>query len=153
MAIPCFMYAGTFGTLKWPPSGNHGLRFTYSSRIIVVVGVFCLLQDSSRISSPWVSTGINPTVAYFALQLALNITVTALIVLRLLFIRSRTTRLLGVEFASHYTSVVAMVVESAALYTTFILLFLVPFIVNDPIQNVFVQVLGPMQVWFQNLQD
>jgi len=39
-----------------------------------------------------------------------------------------------------------MIVESAAVYTAFSLLFLVPFAVNDPISYTFLQVLGEAQL-------
>lgn len=48
---------------------------------------------------------------------------------------------MGGANASQYTSIVAMIVESELLYTAYLILFIVPFIRNDSLVNVFVQ--GP----------
>ncbi|KAH0825752.1 hypothetical protein J3R83DRAFT_8985 [Lanmaoa asiatica] len=44
------------------------------------------------------------------------------------------------------TTVVAMLVESAAVYATFSLLFLIPFAMNNPVSYTFIQVLGEAQL-------
>lgn len=57
--------------------------------------------------------------AYSCLTLALNIVVTAMISLRLLFYRYRMRRITGEVEGSKYAGVVAMLVESAALVVVF----------------------------------
>jgi len=54
--------------------------------------------------------------------------------------------LLGPGHAAECTTFVAMVIESAAVYTTFALLFLIPFLVNNPVSYTFLQVIGEAQV-------
>lgn len=55
-------------------------------------------------------------------------------------------RLLGPGHATECTTVVAVLVESAAVYATFSLLFLIPFALNNPVSYAFLQVLGEAQV-------
>lgn len=80
------------------------------------------------------------------MTLALNIIVTLLIVGRILFHRRRVNLLLGAEHVAHYTNIVAILVESASLYSAFSILFLVPFALNNPLSQVFLQTMGQVQV-------
>lgn len=107
-------------------------------------GVLWLTQISA--TSPWVAGSINFTAPYFWLSLALNMTMTIAICARLLFFRTRVRKVLGHNHGSDYTSIAAMVVESAAIYSAFSLCFLIPFALNHPIQNTFIQMLGEVQV-------
>lgn len=114
----------------------------------VVLGIFFLLQVSSLSSSPYFNAGhpINWTSPYFFVSLAINIVVTLLIVIRLLLYRRTMVRLLGPGHATECTTVVAMLVESAAVYATFSLLFLIPFTMQNVVSYTFLQVLGEAQV-------
>lgn len=69
-----------------------------------------------------------------------------LIVARLMLYRRTVVNLLGSGHATECTTVVAVLVESAAVYATFSLLFLIPFAINHPISYTFLQVLGEAQV-------
>lgn len=89
---------------------------------------------------------MNFTLPYFCVSLALNFIATIAIVCRLMYYRRRISSTLGTAYGVHYTTIAAIVVESAALYSTSSVLFLVPFILNHPIQNIFVQLLSPLQV-------
>ena len=80
------------------------------------------------------------------MSLSLNISMTIAICARLLFYRRRITRVLGPNHGTQYTSVAAMIVESSFLYSAFALLFLIPFALNNPIQNAFIQLMGEIQV-------
>lgn len=83
---------------------------------------------------------------YLIVSLALNVLVTVAIVLRLLVYRHRISQALGPNHGSQYTSIVAMLVESASLYSLFSLLLVIPFAIDNPIQNVSLQMLGEIQV-------
>ncbi|KAF8966599.1 hypothetical protein BDZ97DRAFT_1807052, partial [Flammula alnicola] len=90
------------------------------------LGIAWLVQVSAPTSSPWSpSKGINVTLPYFWLSLALNITMTLAICARLCMFRWRIF---------------------CAYLLVFALCFLVPFSVNHPIQYVFLQVLGEAQI-------
>ncbi|KAG1901993.1 uncharacterized protein F5891DRAFT_1187022 [Suillus fuscotomentosus] len=122
MLFPCLMFAGS-----------------------IAMGIMWLLQLSS--SSPFfTSTNINYTVPYLSLSLALNIIITIAIVLRLLTYRHRITKALGSRFGAQYTSIAAMIVESAALYSTFSLALLILFLLNNPISAAFIELLPQIQV-------
>ncbi|KAH9474307.1 hypothetical protein JR316_0012765 [Psilocybe cubensis] len=111
------------------------------------MGVMWLLQVSASQSSPWLTNGkVNFTPPYYWLSLALNMTMTVAIVIRLLFFRWRISKVMGRKFGSQYVGVAAMLVESALLYSSFALLFLVPFALNHPLANLFIQVLAEVQI-------
>ncbi|KAF8193015.1 hypothetical protein BJ912DRAFT_253649 [Pholiota molesta] len=123
MAIPCLAYLGSFS-----------------------MGVMWLVQVSASQSSPWSTSSINFTPPYFWLSLALNITMTLAIVARLLVFKWRISSVLGPKFGSQYTGIAAMLVESALLSSAFALLFLIPFALNHPLANTFIQLLSQTQV-------
>jgi hypothetical protein len=79
-------------------------------------------------------------------SLSLNIVSTLAISGRLLYFRWTIGSVLGSSQASQYTGIVALIVESAAIYSTFSLLFLVPFALNHPLNQVFFQALSGVQV-------
>lgn len=109
-------------------------------------GILFLKQVGTPSASPWDSTGINWTIPYYTMSLSLNIIVTILIAGRLLVYRNRISRVMGKGHGADYTSLAAMVVESAAIYSTFSIMFLVPFATGSPIAQLFLQALSPVQV-------
>lgn len=112
---------------------------------ISVTGIMWLLQDF--VFSPWSSAGaINWTIPFFSLSLSLNILLTIAIVLRLLLFRRHIVSVLGQGHGRQYTSVAAMIVESASIFSVFSLLFLVPFALNNPLNGLFFSPLGGVQV-------
>jgi len=124
MFIPVLAYLGSFG-----------------------LSIVWLIQVSAPASSPWSQVGAtNFTGPYFWMSLSLNITMTIAICARLLFYRRRITKILGPNHGTQYTSVAAMIVESASLYSVFALLFLIPFALGNPIQNTFIQLIGEIQI-------
>jgi hypothetical protein len=113
----------------------------------ISLGVVWLIQISSPADSPWKSNNaINFTAPYFWMSLSLNIAMTIAICARLLIYRRRVSKVLGPRHGTEYTSVAAMIVESSLLYSVFALLFLIPFALNNAIQNVFLQLLGEVQI-------
>jgi hypothetical protein len=109
------------------------------------MGVMFLLQVTSN-SPYFTSTNINYTVPYLSLSLALNIIITIVIVLRLLTYRHRISKVLGSTHGAQYTSIAAMIVESAALYSAFSVAFLTLFLLNNPISAIFLQSFTQVQV-------
>jgi hypothetical protein len=94
------------------------------------------------------STTANFALGYWAGSLATTFLLTTLIVGKLLYIRLQLRKALGPAFdrQSPYLTLSAMIVESASLYTVFALPFLVLFARNDPFQNIFLPILGQVQV-------
>ncbi|KAJ7219750.1 hypothetical protein C8J57DRAFT_1095158 [Mycena rebaudengoi] len=116
----------------------------------MVMGILWLKQVAAPAASPWDALGVNWTIPYFIMSLALNLLVTILIVARLLVCRAKINKVLGKKHGAQYTSLAAMIVESASIYSTFSLLFLVPFAINTPtslaLSQLFLQALSPVQV-------
>lgn len=82
---------------------------------------------------------------YFSVSLGLNILLTAGIVIRLLVFRRRITSAFGPAHGSHYTSIISIIVESAALYSAFSIFFIIPFARNSLITGVPMQLIGQVQ--------
>lgn len=84
--------------------------------------------------------------ANWTLSLSLNVIVTVLIAGRLIYYRTRLREVLGPNHGKVYTTILAITVESAALYAIFELMALVAFLTNSPTENVFFPMLGNVQV-------
>uniref|UniRef100_A0A0W0G572 Uncharacterized protein n=2 Tax=Moniliophthora roreri TaxID=221103 RepID=A0A0W0G572_MONRR len=112
----------------------------------IASGILFLKQLATVSQSSGELIGINYSPPYYIVTLASNIIVTVLIVLRLLIYRHRITRAMGSSHGSYYTSIVAMIVESALIYSSFALAFMVPFAISSPVAQLFLQVwLSPIQ--------
>ncbi|KAG2154512.1 uncharacterized protein EDB93DRAFT_1320132 [Suillus bovinus] len=111
----------------------------------IAMGIMWMLQVTAN-SPYFTSTKINYTVPYLSLSLALNIVITIVIVLRLLTYRRRITKALGSSYGTQYTSIAAMIVESAALYSTFSVALLLLFLTNNPISATFIESLTQVQI-------
>jgi hypothetical protein len=109
-----------------------------------VTGSLFLQQIST--TSVYNTSTVNWTIPYFSLSLALNILVTLAIVGRLFLYRHRVIRAIGPGHGRQYVGIATMIVESAAIYSSFSILFLVPFARNNAISAVFLQALGGVQV-------
>ncbi|KAI0258510.1 hypothetical protein BC834DRAFT_835454 [Gloeopeniophorella convolvens] len=120
MAFPCLIYTGS-----------------------IVTGVFWLKQLSTF--SPYGSSGVNWTIPCLSISLALNILVSIAIVLRLLVYRRRIASVMGQHHGSQYTSIAAMIIESASIYSAFSIFFLVPFGMNSPVSEIVLQSLSEIQ--------
>ncbi|RXW17958.1 hypothetical protein EST38_g7901 [Candolleomyces aberdarensis] len=90
-------------------------------------------------------TTIKIGTAYWSLSIGMNIIITSAIAGRLLKMRANIRKVLGPNHSSPYTSVLSMIVESAALYTSWAILFLVPFARQDTFQNIVLPSLGQVQ--------
>jgi hypothetical protein len=95
----------------------------------------------------WAAQAVTFGIAYWSLSLGLNITITIAIAGRLFYMRSKLRTALGDQcLASPYVSVAAMIVESASLYTSTTLIFIVLYARGSPVQNYVLPVLGQIQV-------
>ncbi|TDL20998.1 hypothetical protein BD410DRAFT_695577, partial [Rickenella mellea] len=81
-------------------------------------------------------------VPYWSLSISLNLLVTLLIVLRLLMWRSKVIGVLGPQHSKTYTSIAAMMIESAALFSVAGLIFIICFARQSHVQNLILPVLG-----------
>jgi len=109
----------------------------------VAMGIMFLIQVST--TNPYVTNGINFTLPYLSISLALNIILTIAIVLRLMSFRYHIAKALGPKYGTQYTSIAAMIIESAALYSAVSFTFLVLFGIGNAVSQVFLQSLNQFQ--------
>ena len=120
---------------------------------VKVTGSLALNQLSTPGTTQQTNKLANWLVVYRTFSLSLGVIVTSSIIVRLLYIHRRT----GTVFRSPrspYLGVVAMLVESASLDTVFTLVYIVTVGINSPLQNVFLPILGQVQVstiWDQSI--
>lgn len=94
-----------------------------------------MVPTSSFTILPWLS-----------LSFSFNIVSTALIIARILLYRKQVFLAFGPGHVSPYTSLMALIVESAALNSTFWLIYIVLYALKYPLDNLVLQVLCPVQV-------
>ncbi|KAL5526074.1 hypothetical protein ACEPAG_7412 [Sanghuangporus baumii] len=109
------------------------------------MGVILLFQLTQPNANLWTKTTLNFGIPYWSISISLNILVTLLIVGKLYFIRRRTRAVLSTHHSRTYTSIAAMLVESAALYSGTALIFLISYARNSMVQNLVLPVLGQVQ--------
>ena len=84
--------------------------------------------------------------AYGISSLLLNLTATGFIASRLLVHRHQIVSRFGRDHGQHYVSITAVVIESAAIYTSFLIVVIVAYAVGSPLTNLLQQVIEPVQV-------
>ena len=105
--------------------------------------MFQLTQPNANI---WTHVSISFATPYWSLSIALNIILTSLIVGKILWMRRSVTMGLGSQHSKQYTSVVAMLIESAALYSITGIVYIICYGINTPAQQLFIVILGEAQV-------
>ncbi|KAG9308314.1 hypothetical protein JVU11DRAFT_12078 [Chiua virens] len=103
-----------------------------------------IISSPAQTGSSWMSFSF--LFPYISVSLAINIFICILTVLRLLYHRACIAKVLGPAYGTLYASFAAMIIESAAVYSICSLLYLVPYAVNSPLANAFLQILGEAQV-------
>lgn len=137
MVLPCLMLVAFIGNFL------HALlsasRMTFIRLALGMAGLIISAGSS-------VFSYVTLTLAYYIMSVSLNVIVTISIAALLLLFRRRMSQALGPGHKSSYASMAAMLVESAALYSVFGILFMVPFGLNYPLRNVFFQCVNQIQV-------
>ena len=123
MALPCLMYLASVGACSTPEAGGDILINTTN----VAMGVAEAYQGSGM--TPDSVTAVNFNTSYLSISLSLNVTLTLMIVVRLIQhirnLRKATGALDGSSGLHAATAtVVTMLIESYALYAVAILLYL-----------------------------
>ncbi|KAJ2929642.1 hypothetical protein H1R20_g7450, partial [Candolleomyces eurysporus] len=90
----------------------------------------------------WDPMTVKIGTAYWSVSVSTNILITVSIAGRLLRMRTAIKKLLGPNHSSPYTSTMAMLIESAALYTTWALVFIITYARGDIFQNIVLPSLG-----------
>jgi len=78
---------------------------------------------------------------FWAISIILNVSLTGLITARLLYLRSTVRKVLGIAHSNMYTSISALLIESAALYTVFALAYVITFALKNAAQNIVIPIL------------
>ncbi|OBZ77603.1 hypothetical protein A0H81_02403 [Grifola frondosa] len=112
---------------------------------LIVVGSIFLPNISSLILNLWTNTSTVPGIAYLTLSLSLNVILTFAIVGRLVYLRRQSRKIGGPGCGVVYTSSVAILVESASLYTVVAFICVIACGVNSPLQNALLPMLGQLQ--------
>jgi hypothetical protein len=84
-------------------------------------------------------------ICYWSFSAAMNVCASCLISARFWMYRRAIMQAIGPTQGTFYLGYMAMTLESAVLYTTFVIIALVVFILNSPLENVFFPVLGTVQ--------
>ncbi|KAJ7035286.1 hypothetical protein C8F04DRAFT_535230 [Mycena alexandri] len=93
----------------------------------------------------WGVKSVEFSIAYWSLSISLNIILTLGIACRIWLVRRKTRQSLSFQHSAQYTSVSAMLIESAALYATWGSVFLICYARNTPLQNILLPPLGQVQ--------
>ncbi|KAJ7055778.1 hypothetical protein C8F01DRAFT_1221110 [Mycena amicta] len=112
---------------------------TIVSSLALIVTTFKL--DNSFYAARSIQFGT----AYWSLSISLNILLTLLISGKILRLRRQIKGSLGSQHAQKYFSVVAMLVESASLYSIVGLIFIITYARSSPVQNLIFPPLGQVQ--------
>ncbi|OJT01700.1 hypothetical protein TRAPUB_7756 [Trametes pubescens] len=94
----------------------------------------------------WTSCELTPCITYLSLSFAINLVFTVGIIWRLVYVRREISGgSLGREVARVYTSILAMLIESASLYTIVALLAIIACARRIPMQDALLPMLGQLQ--------
>lgn len=114
----------------------------------IIMSCIFLAEVTGAGASFFSTSTVNFALGYWAGSIATTMLLTGFIVGKLLYIRSQLRGALGAEFdrRSPYVTISAMLVESACLYSACALAFIILFARNDPFQNIFLPILGQVQI-------
>ena len=135
--------AGTSFILKINPAYTHLVSIR-----ILVLSILTLVQSALPGANLWTHLTFSFALPYWSLSIAVNMLLTLLIIIRLVIIRNGLRATLGKQHTKTYTSLIAIMVESASIYTTVGLIYIVAFARNWKVQNVVLPVLGQVMVRF-----
>ncbi|KAJ7214266.1 hypothetical protein C8J57DRAFT_1538485 [Mycena rebaudengoi] len=134
--------------MSWLADGLVLWRFTlifnYKYWVSVVPALMLMGSVASSIALTS-SKSVQFGVAYWSLSISLNTILTISIASRILFVRHRIRKALGSQHSGQYLSITAILVESAALYALWGLVFLICYARNTPLQNIILPPLGQIQ--------
>ena len=112
------------------------------------MGAITLYLSSQPDSNLWRRTAANFGLSYFTISVGLNVILTFMISVRLIFHSRNIRGAMGstTEVSSLYRAIVAMLVESSALYAVASFLFIGPYAANSYASGIFLPILAEVQV-------
>ncbi|KAJ7355387.1 hypothetical protein DFH08DRAFT_954873 [Mycena albidolilacea] len=135
----------------WAASGRHKVAWAVITFPIILLlasfamGTMWTLESSHPQLSMYSALPMAYGTAYYAISLSVNIILTFLIIGRLVSYRRTLLESLPADLATHYISLATVIVESAALYTVFAILFLITYAINHPTNQVWLAVASGCQ--------
>jgi len=112
------------------------------------MGCLLLFQSSRPQSSLWGHSAIAVGLPYFTISTALNVLITTMVSIRILAHRRVIRRAAGPDFTNSvpYASIVAILIESSALYSVVAIVFIGGYASNSFVSNIFLGILAQVQV-------
>ena len=112
------------------------------------MGTLWTLQSSQPGLSLYSALPLAYGTSYYAISLSINVILTILITLRLVLYRRNIMTRLPAEYARHYVSLAAIIIDSAALYSVFAILFLITYALDNPTNQAMLAFASAAQVIF-----
>ncbi|KAK7012271.1 hypothetical protein R3P38DRAFT_3020413 [Favolaschia claudopus] len=135
----------------WAASGQRKLAWAVITVPVTLLlasfalGTLWTLESSQPHLSLYSALPMAYGTAYYAISLSSNIILTLLIIGRLVAYRRTLLESLPADLATHYISLATVVIESAALYSVFALLFLVTYAIDNPTNQIWLGVASGCQ--------
>ncbi|KAJ6593301.1 hypothetical protein B0H19DRAFT_1055905 [Mycena capillaripes] len=135
----------------WTASGQTRLAcvaVTFPIILLVasfVMGTLWTLESSQPTLSLYSKLPQAYGTAYYTISLSANIIMSLLIIGRLISYRRTLLQSLPAELANHYISLATVIIESAALYSIFAVLFLVTYAIDNPTNQIWLAVASACQ--------
>ena len=143
MSLPCLIYLASVGTCPSPPQADSDTLTRATDSAMGIANVY-------QLSGPLFGTitGTNIATSYYSICLSLNVLLTLMIVVRLAVHIRNVRKATGSSGGLHTTTaaVVAMLIESYALYAITLITYIVPLAIQSPVVSIFNGVLGAVQV-------
>jgi len=108
------------------------------------MSILTVFQSSKPGSNLWSRVTVQFILPYWALSISLNVFLTLIISFRLLRMRRAARMILSAEHAKTYTSVITMIIESAALFSITSLWFIICYAMGSKVQNLILPVLDQL---------
>ena len=117
------------------------------------MSVLTVVAAARQGSTLWAETTMKVSVPYWGLSMALNITLSLLLILRLLSMQRTLRQVLGEDYARVYTKIVSMSVESALPYALVSFIFIILYGIQNSAYVLFLPILVQVQVSFCSLHS
>jgi hypothetical protein len=143
MAFPYLVYLASVGTCSSPPQADGD---TLINTTDVAMGISHVYERSA--THWYYASAVNFSTSYFSISLALNVTLTSMIVTRVILHRRGLRRALEASdgLSGVYTAIATMIIESYALYAVALLAYTIPWAIGSPVTGIFSKTAGAIQV-------
>ncbi|KAI0649022.1 hypothetical protein C8Q79DRAFT_1007597 [Trametes meyenii] len=106
------------------------------------MSIMTLFQSSRPDASLWTTTTVQFSLPYFSISIGLNVMLTLLLVVRLLYMSYTARHTISEDHGRTYNSIAAMLLESATPYAVAGLIFIITYARNSNVQNLVLPVLS-----------